>query len=252
MIVFSVSPLLEGKFRYALIEVWSSSEDHFSSDSSTKMEGELAALMDMFHAVKRAGRSATLTLSTNSGKATQVKLAIELDDALLPPSTSSTSASAPAASTPATGSRHHRGPAKKAKARARAAKHRAAQAAAASPTDPGGDEGAPPSQVLPPAQGLLQPKPSASPAPTRKLVTKLPTSEYLCNISSAQISLYLLALFVVYFPHCYQRNSVTSMKYIHQKYMFSNQAYLCIWISIGHLYLVLRASCTQGTRPQTG
>ena len=137
------------------------------------MEGELAALMDMFHAVKRAGRSATLTLSTNSGKATQVKLAIELDDALLPPSTSSTSASAPAVLTPATGSRHHRGPAKKAKARARAVKHRAAQAAVASPTDPGGDEGAPPFQVPPPAQGLLQPQPSASPAPTRKLVTKL-------------------------------------------------------------------------------
>ena len=114
--------------------------------------------LDMFHAVKRAGRSATLTLSTNSGKATQVKL---------PPSTSSSSASALAASTP-TGSRHHRGPAKKAKARARAA-----QAAAASPTDPGGDEGAPPSQVPPPAQGLLQPQPSASPSPTRKLVTKL-------------------------------------------------------------------------------
>ena len=132
------------------------------------MEGELAALMDMFHAVKRAGRSATLTLSTNSGKGTQVKLAIELDDALLTPSTSSTSASASA-----TGSRRHRGPARKAKARARAAKHQAAQAAATSPTDSGGDKGAPPSQVPPPAQGLLQPQPSASPAPTRKLVTKL-------------------------------------------------------------------------------
>ena len=139
----------------------SSSEEHICSDSCTKMEGELAALMDMFHAVKRAGRSATLTLSTNSGKATQIKLAIELDDALLTTSTSSTS---PAALTPATGSRLHRGPAKKAKARARAAKHRAAQAAATSPTDSGGDKGAPPSQVPPPAQGLLQPQPSAPPS----------------------------------------------------------------------------------------
>ena len=52
-------------------------------------------------------------------------------------------------------------------------KHRAAQEAAASPTDPGGDEGAPPFQIPPPAQGLLQPQPSASPSPTRKLVTKL-------------------------------------------------------------------------------
>ena len=136
------------------------SEEHFSSESSTKMEGELAALMDMFHAVKRAGRSAALTLSTNSGKATQVKLAIELDDALLTTSTSS----APAALTPATGSRRHRGPARKAKARARAAKHQAAQAAAISPTDSGGDKGAPPSQVPPPAQVLLQPQPSAPPS----------------------------------------------------------------------------------------
>ena len=133
----------------------------FSSDSSTKMEGELAALMDMFHAVKRAGRSATLTLSTDKGKATLVKLAIELDDALPPPSTSSTPATAASASTPASGRRHHRGPAKKAKAKARAAKHRASLAAAASLTDPGGHEGAPTSQIPPtaPAQGLLLPHP---------------------------------------------------------------------------------------------
>ena len=139
------------------------------------MEGELAALMDMFHAVKRAGRSATLTLSTNSGKATQVKLAIELDDALPPPSTSSTPATAASASTPASGRRHHRGPAKKAKAKARAAKHRASLAAAASPTYPGGDQGAPPSQIPPtaPAQGLLPPQPPAQPSPNRHLVTKL-------------------------------------------------------------------------------
>ena len=81
------------------------------------MEGELAALMDMFHAVKRAGRSATLTLSTNNGKATQVKLDIELDDALPPPSTSSSATSAASASSPASGRRHRRGPAKKAKAK---------------------------------------------------------------------------------------------------------------------------------------
>ena len=86
----------------------SSSEEHICSDSCTKMEGELAALMDMFHSVKRAGRSATLTLSTNNGKATQVRFAIELDDALHPPSTSSsTSTSAAPTSTPATGSRRH-------------------------------------------------------------------------------------------------------------------------------------------------
>ena len=132
----------------------SSSGEHFSSDFSTKMEGELAALMD-------------------SGKATQVKLAIELDDAPPPPSTSSTSTSAASALTPAYGRRHHRGPAKKAKAKARAAKHRAAKAAIASPTDPGGDEGAPPSQLPPLAQGLGQLQASAYPTPTRKLVTKL-------------------------------------------------------------------------------
>ena len=108
-----------------------------------------------------------------SGKATQVKLAIELDDALPPPSTSSTSTSAASALTPASGRRHHRGPAKKAKAKARAAKHRAAKAALASPTDPGGDEGAPPSQLPPLAQGLGQLQASAYPTPTRKLVTKL-------------------------------------------------------------------------------
>ena len=137
------------------------------------MEGELAALMEMFYAVKRAGRSATLTLFTNNGKATQVKLAIELDDALPPPSTSSSATSAASASSPASGRRHRSGPAKKAKAKARAAKHRAAEAARTSPTDPGGDEGAPPSQLPPLAQGLDQLQGSAYPAPTRKLVTKL-------------------------------------------------------------------------------
>ena len=154
----------------------SSSEEHICSDSCTKMEGELAALMDMFHSVKRAGRSATLTLSTNNGKATQVRFAIELDDALPPPSTSSsTSTSAAPTSTPATGSRRHRGPSKKAKAKARAAKHRASLAAATSPTDSGGDEGASPSKLPPPAhaQGLLQPRPPAFPGQTRKIITKL-------------------------------------------------------------------------------
>ena len=116
-----------------------------------------------------SAQSATLTLSTNSGKATLVKLAIELDDALPPPSTSSTPATAASASTPASGHRHHRGPAKQAKAKARAAKHRASLAAAASPTYTGGDQGAPPSQIPPtaPAKGLLQPQPPASTGATR-------------------------------------------------------------------------------------
>ena len=45
------------------------------------MEGELASLMEVYHLVKNAGRSATLTLSSKKGSASTVRLEIELDDA---------------------------------------------------------------------------------------------------------------------------------------------------------------------------
>ena len=79
------------------------------------MGDELATLMDLFHSIKKAGRSATLTLSTKGGKATIVKLEFELNDAK-PSSSSTSSVSSPslpgcqAANAAAAGDRHrHRG-----------------------------------------------------------------------------------------------------------------------------------------------
>ena len=69
------------------------------------MGDELANLMDIFNSFKKAGRSATLTLSTKGSKATKVKLEVELEDAklsmMVAPSPSTTTASAPSTSLPA-------------------------------------------------------------------------------------------------------------------------------------------------------
>ena len=106
------------------------------------MVDELTSLLDMFHGFKKAGRSATLTMSTKGGSATKVKLEVELDDAK-PSHLSTTSSSASSRSAPslpgcqAAGVRlRPRGSAaRRAKANARAAQHRAFQAL----PFPGGD-----------------------------------------------------------------------------------------------------------------
>lgn len=130
-----------------------------------KMGDELATLMDLFHSIKKTGRSATLTLSTKGGKATIVKLEFELNDAK-PSSSSTSSASSPslpgcqAASAAAAGDRHRhrRSAARRAKANARAAQHRAFQAL----PFPGGDYSAAlgPPDPSPPQRSLhLHPSP---------------------------------------------------------------------------------------------
>ena len=99
------------------------------------MVDELTSLLDMFHGFKKAGRSATLTVSTKGGLATKVKLEVELDDAK-PSHLSTTSSPASSRSAPslpgcqAAGVRlRPRGSAaRRAKANARAAQHRAFQA----------------------------------------------------------------------------------------------------------------------------
>ena len=45
------------------------------------MADKLTSLIEMFHYLKKSGRSATLTMSTKEGQATRVKLEVELDDA---------------------------------------------------------------------------------------------------------------------------------------------------------------------------
>ena len=129
------------------------------------MGDELTSLLDMFHACKKAGKSATLTMSTKGGKA-KVKFEAELDNAM-PSSLSTTSPqSASAPSLPgcqAAGDRHRpRGSAvRRAKANARAALHQAFQAL----PFPGGDYSAAPGPPDPsPAQPLrpfhLHPSPT--------------------------------------------------------------------------------------------
>ena len=49
------------------------------------MADKLTSLIEMFHYLKKSGRSATLTMSTKEGQATRVKLEVELDDAGHPP-----------------------------------------------------------------------------------------------------------------------------------------------------------------------
>ena len=119
------------------------------------MGDELTSLLDMFHACKKAGKSATLTMSTKGGKA-KVKFEAELNNAM-PSSLSTTSPqSASAPSLPgcqAAGDRHRpRGSAvRRAKANARAALHQAFQAL----PFPGGDYSAAPGPPDPsPAQPL--------------------------------------------------------------------------------------------------
>ena len=67
-----------------------------SSDSVLKMVDELASMLDMFRAFKKAGRSATLTMSTKGGTATKVKLEVELDNAEPSPISTSTPSTSPA------------------------------------------------------------------------------------------------------------------------------------------------------------
>ena len=117
------------------------------SDSEQKMEGELASLMEVYHLVKKAGRSATLTFSSKRGSASTVKLEIELDDAAPPSASTSSLPSTPAAPAPGSQRRQHRSKAKKAKANARTALHQAVQAA---PTSAGGAPLPPPTPPPPP------------------------------------------------------------------------------------------------------
>ena len=96
------------------------------------MGDELTSLLEMYHLVKKTGRSATLTLSSKGGKATTAQLVIELDDAAPPPASASTSttSSPSTAAAPATRNRRQRrrSRAARAKANARAAQHQADQA----------------------------------------------------------------------------------------------------------------------------
>ena len=142
------------------------------------MGDELATLMDMFQSIQKAGRSATLTMSTREGKATKVKLEFELDDTKPSPLSTSSASSASSPSLPsckaaAAGDRHrHRGSAaRRAKANARAAQHRGFQAL----PFPGGDYSAalgPPDPSPPqPRQPLhLHPSPKEE---NRRLIVKV-------------------------------------------------------------------------------
>ena len=82
---------------------------------SKKMGDELATLMDLYHSVKKAGRSAALAMSSKGGKATIVKLEFELDDAKpsspsTAPASSTSSPSLPGCQAAAAGDCHrHRG-----------------------------------------------------------------------------------------------------------------------------------------------
>ena len=103
-----------------------------SSDSVLKMVDELASMLDMFRVFKKAGRSATLTMSTKGGTATKVKLEVELDNAEPSPISSSTHSTSPASvpSLPACQAAGDRlrprgSAARRAKAKARAARHQA-------------------------------------------------------------------------------------------------------------------------------
>ena len=49
------------------------------SESEQKMGDELASLLEVYHLMQKAGRSATLTLSSKGGYATIAKLVIELN-----------------------------------------------------------------------------------------------------------------------------------------------------------------------------
>ena len=121
----------------------------YCSDSEQKMEGELASLMEVYHLVKNAGRSATLTLSSKKGSASTVRLEIELDDAAPSSASSRTLPSTPAPPAPGSQRRHRRSRAKKAKANARAALHQVARAVPASPAS--GEAPPPPPLPSPPA-----------------------------------------------------------------------------------------------------
>ena len=134
------------------------------------MGDELTSLLEMYHLVKKTGRSATLTLSSKGGKATTAQLVIELDDAAPPPASTSTSSRPSTAAAPAPRSRRQRrrSRAAKAKANARAAQHQANQASPTASPASGDATSAPLGRPL-----LPFPPPPRLPAPTRRLVTVL-------------------------------------------------------------------------------
>ena len=95
----------------------------------------MSSLMEMLHAFKKGGRSATMTISAKEGQATKVKLEVELDDAKPSPlsvsSPSTSSAAAPSLPGCQAAEDRHRprgSVARRAKANARAARHRAFRA----------------------------------------------------------------------------------------------------------------------------
>ena len=139
-----------------------SSSRNSNSDSESKMEGELAVLMEVFHRVKEAGGSAKLTLLTRGGKV-NAKLDLELGAGLPSsslPAADSTSPlpTSPAALRPASGQRK-RSKAARRKAKARAAAHQASLAN-------GPDASSPPT---------AQPTAPASGAPQRRPLRLLPS-----------------------------------------------------------------------------
>lgn len=94
----------------------------FDSDSEAKMGDELTLLMEVFHKIEKAGRQATLSVSTAGGK-TKVKLEVATTPA--PPTVSPTTSSSP-------GRRHRRRSARvRARRNQRAAAHQASLAEAA-------------------------------------------------------------------------------------------------------------------------
>ena len=136
------------------------------------MGDELTSLLEMYHLVKKTGRSATLTLSSKGGKATTAQLVIELDDAAPPPASASTSttSSPSTAAAPATRNRRQRrrSRAVSAKANARAAQHQADQDSPTASPASGDATSAPLGRPH-----LPFPPPPRLPVPTKRLVTVL-------------------------------------------------------------------------------
>ena len=132
------------------------------------MGDELTSLLEMYHLVKKNGRSATLTVSSKGGKATTAQLVIELDDATPSPASTSTSSLPSTAAVPAPRSRRQRrrSRAARAKANARAAKHQADQALPQAPPATGDATSAPLGRPI-----LPFPPPPRLPVPSRRLVT---------------------------------------------------------------------------------
>ena len=137
------------------------------------MGDELATVMDLFHSIKKTGRSPILTMSTK-GMATIVKLEFKIDDAKPKPSSPSTvtasTASSPSgfqAAASGVRHRHQRSAARRAKANARAALHKGFQAL----PFPGGDYSAALGPTAPPPRRPLQLHPSPKEENRRLMLT---------------------------------------------------------------------------------